>query len=84
MRSNIAWLFCLFLFAAPVRAEQGDNVSMKIDVVAWGDEIKGLSFKPGSGKGDISAMGFRYSTPVAYSGPVVMAIYQSMNYMLVG
>ena len=84
MRSNIISLACLMLLAAPAHAQQGTDVSMKIDVVAWGDEIKGLSFKPGSSKGDISAMGFRYSKPVAYSGPVVMAIYQSMNYMLVG
>jgi len=79
MRSNIICLAFLLLVAAPLRAQQGNNVSMKIDVVAWGDEIKGLSFKPGSGKGDISALGFRYSKPAAYSGPVVMAIYQSAN-----
>jgi hypothetical protein len=77
MRSNILSLACLLLLAAPLRAQQGDNVSMKIDVVAWGDEIKGLSLKPGSSKGDITALGFRYSKPVAYSGPVIMAIYQS-------
>jgi hypothetical protein len=50
---------------------------MKIDVVAWGNEIKGLSFKPGSSRGDITAMGFRYSKPVAYTGSVIMRIYQS-------
>jgi len=63
----------------PVRAGQEPTISMKIDVVAWGNEIKGLSFKPGSSKGDITALGFRYSKPVAYSGPVIMEIYQSAN-----
>ena len=52
---------------------------MKIDFVAWGDEIKGLSLEPGAVKGGISALGFRYSTPVNYSGPAVMAIYQSVT-----
>jgi hypothetical protein len=79
MRSNIAWLLCLFLLAVPVPFLQAADVSLKIDVVAWGNEIKGLSFKPGSSKGDITAMGFRYSKPVAYAGPVIMAIYQSAN-----
>jgi hypothetical protein len=77
MRSNIAWFFCLFLFASPLNVLRAADVSLKIDVVAWGNEIKGLSFKPGSSKGGITALGFRYSTPVAYSGPVIMEIYQS-------
>ena len=77
MRFNIISLACLILLGAPVRAQQGDDVSMKIDVVAWGDEIKGLSLKPGAAKDDISALGFRYSKPVAYTGPVIMEIYQS-------
>ena len=50
---------------------------MKIDLVAWGDDISGLSFKSGAGKGDITALGFRYSEPVPYSGPAVMEIYQA-------
>jgi hypothetical protein len=50
---------------------------MKIDVVAWGNEIRGLSLKPGSSKSDITALGFRYSKPIAYSGPVIMEFYQS-------
>ena len=79
MRSNIIGLACLVLLAVPVRAEQEPTISMKIDVVAWGNEIKGLSFKPGSSKGDITALGFRYSKPVAYSGPVIMEIYQSAD-----
>ena len=77
MRFNIISLACLILLGAPVRAQQGDDVSMKIDVIAWGDEIKGLSLKPGAAKDDISALGFRYSKPVAYTGPVIMEIYQS-------
>ena len=50
---------------------------MKIDVVAWGDDIHGLTFKKGDSNGEITALGFRYSEPVAYSGPLVMEIYQT-------
>lgn len=47
---------------------------MKIDLVAWGDDITGLSLQPG--KGGLTALAFRYSTPVAYSGPAVMEIHK--------
>lgn len=76
MKSSTLALVGLVLLAVPSRAQQ-DDVSMKIDVVAWGDDIKGLSFKPGSDKGAVTAMGFRYSKPVAYSGPLIMSIYQT-------
>jgi len=79
MKSNILSFAFLLLLAAPLAAQQKDHVSMKIDVVAWGDEIKGLSFKSGSSKSVITALSFRYSTPVIYSGPLVMEIYQSDN-----
>lgn len=50
---------------------------MKIDVVAWGDDIHGLAFKKGDSDGKISALAFRYSEPVAYTGPLVMEIHQT-------
>lgn len=56
---------------------QDPSVTMKIDVVAWGDDIHGLTFKKGDSNGEISALGFRYSEPVSYSGPLVMEIYQT-------
>jgi hypothetical protein len=56
---------------------QEPAVSMKIDLVAWGDDIHGLSLKKGAAKGEISALGFRYSEPVSYSGPVLMEIHQT-------
>jgi hypothetical protein len=63
---------------APLHAQQND-VSMKIDVVAWGDEIGGLSFKSGDKKGGITALSFRYSDPVSYNGPAVMEIFKNGN-----
>lgn len=50
---------------------------MKIDVVAWGDEISGLSFKSADKQSTITAHSFRYSAPVAYSGPLLMEIYRN-------
>lgn len=50
---------------------------MKIDVVAWGDEIGGLSFKAGEKNGKIKALAFRYSDPVAYTGPAIMEIFKN-------
>lgn len=71
------WFTCLAA-SIPVSAQQGD-VSLKIDVVAWGDEIGGLSLKAGDKSADITAQAFRYSEPVSYSGPAVMEIYKNGN-----
>jgi hypothetical protein len=67
-----------FLGLAPALSAQEESVSMKIDVVAWGDDIHGLAFKKGDSDGKISALGFRYSAePVSYSGARLMEIYQT-------
>jgi hypothetical protein len=68
-------LLACFAFAAPLRAEKAD-VTLKLDIVAWGDEIGGLSLKPGE-SGNITALPFSYSEAVTYSGPAVMEIFKS-------
>lgn len=50
---------------------------MKIDLVAWGDTITGLSLKSGDKQSVVSAISFRYSEPVAYTGPVILEIHKS-------
>ncbi|MCW1924625.1 hypothetical protein OKA05_18820 [Luteolibacter arcticus] len=56
---------------------QGEaQVSMKIDLVAWGDSISGLTLKSGKGRDPVTALAFRYSTPVNYSGPTLLEIHQ--------
>ncbi len=60
---------------SPLLAQQAD-VSLKLDIVAWGDEIRGLSLKSGE-TGAIIALPFRYSDPVTYSGPAVMEIFRT-------
>jgi len=64
------------LALTPLRAQE-PGVAMKIDLVAWGDNITGLSLKPGQSKGGITALAFRYSKPLDYSGPAIMEIYKS-------
>lgn len=49
---------------------------MKLDLVAWGADIPGLSLKAGGGGNPVTAIAFRYSQPVNYSGPAVMQIHQ--------
>ncbi len=70
-------LLLIIALATPRLGAQEPSVSMKIDLVAWGDNITGLSLKAGQSKGDVTAMAFRYSTPVPYSGPAIMEIYKS-------
>lgn len=70
-------LLLIFVFASPRLAAQEPTVAMKIDMVAWGDDITGLSLKPVDSKANITALAFRYSTPISYSGPVIMGIYQT-------
>ena len=79
MRSDIIALACLCLLVAPAAAQQGNDVSLKIDFISWGNQIRGLALKPGSNKGTVTALSFRYSTPVAYSGPPLMEIYQTAD-----
>ncbi len=68
----------LFLIpAVPRLAAQEPAVSMKIDMVAWGDDITGLSLKTGESNAGTTALAFRYSTPLNYSGPAILEIYKS-------
>ena len=67
----------LLLHASALFA-QDSSVSMKIDVVAWGDDIHGLTFKKGDSEGAVTALAFRYSKePVSYNGPLLMEMYQT-------
>ncbi len=64
------------LFSSAARAQ--DTVSLKLDVVAWGNDITGLSLGSGGGANkQITALAFRYSKPVSYSGAQVMEIHQA-------
>jgi hypothetical protein len=75
-KSNISLFLSLLLMAVTLRAQE-QTVSLMVDLVAWGDEIRGLSLKEVGAKGGATALSFRYSEPIAYSGPVLMEIHQS-------
>jgi hypothetical protein len=68
----IRFILSLAVLALPALGQ----VSMKLDLVAWGDDIPGLTLKS-AGKGEpVTALAFRYSKPVAYAGPEVLEIHQ--------
>jgi hypothetical protein len=80
MKSRIlpaAVSFAAFFWSLlPARAQSDAQVSMKIDLVAWGESISGLTLKSAKGRDPVTALAFRYSKPVSYSGPAVLEIYQ--------
>lgn len=76
MFRTLLGILCL---PALLNAQDEAKVSMKLDIVAWGDTIGGLSFKGGERDGKITAKAFTYSDPVNYNGPVVLALHQTGN-----
>jgi hypothetical protein len=51
---------------------------MKLDLVSWGDDITGLTLGSGNSK-PVSALAFRYSKAVSYSGPALLQIHQESS-----
>jgi hypothetical protein len=70
--ASVLAVFCSVIPAAA----QSDGVSMKVDLVAWGESIPGLTLKSAKGKDPVTALSFRYSKAVNYAGPVVMEVFQ--------
>jgi hypothetical protein len=60
----------------PARAQSENGVSMKVDLVAWGESIPGLTLKSAKGKAPATALSFRYSKPLNYAGPRILEIHQ--------
>lgn len=84
MKSNLliisigSFLLALTATAQDQAQAQAQNVNTLIDVVAWGDDIQGLSLgKPPGGEELVHAQAFRYGEPVKYQGSQLLAIYQS-------
>lgn len=83
MRSNISKSLAPLLLATLAAAslpqalgQAEETVKVRVDLVAWGDEIGSLSFDRNVTVGKLTALPFAYSEPVTYSGPLLMAIYQ--------
>jgi hypothetical protein len=69
-------LLILTVACGSLLAQEG-SVSMKIDLVAWGDEITGLSLKSENALKGVTAKSFNYSKPISYSGPALLEIHKS-------
>lgn len=52
------------------------QVSLKIDLVAWGTDIPGLSVKAGTKSALVTARSFRYSNSLKYTGSNILEISQ--------
>ena len=72
----LATLAACLWSAGPAAAQSDAQVSMKVDLVAWGESIDGLTLKTAKGKDPVTALAFTYSKPVSYSGPVVLEIFK--------
>ena len=82
MKSNIppallSALACLWSTLPASAQKSSQEVSMKIDVVSWGETIPGLTIKSNKAGTPVSALAFRYSKPVNYSGPNILEISQT-------
>lgn len=76
LAATLAWL------AIPSQAQTSDGstpVSLKIDLVSWGADIPGLSVKASGNSAGVTALAFRYSKPVSYSGPNILEISQNSS-----
>ncbi|QJE98719.1 hypothetical protein [Luteolibacter luteus] len=75
MKSKL--LSCLTAAAALLAAHASaqDQVSMKLDIIAWGPKIEGLSLKTGGET--ITAQPFIYTKAVSYSGSSILELHQS-------
>ena len=62
------------ILTGPTAAQDEPKVSLRLDIVAWGDPIEGLTLGP---KGDekINARPFTYSEPVRYNGPALLRLH---------
>ncbi len=69
--ARLACCLPLLFFAAAQ-----DSVSLKLDIVAWGPQINGLSLKSGGEDQGITALPFQYSKPVAYTGSALLELHQ--------
>ena len=75
MKSLLVFVFSL-LSVSPVLAQKGGGqVKMKINLVAWGNDVSGLTLKKPSGETTV-ARAFTYNETLNYSGPQVLSIYK--------
>ena len=69
----LAFTTLTLLSAVHGQSPAESKVSLKIDLVSWGEDIPGLTIK----KEEVSALAFRYSKTIRYSGSQVLEISQT-------
>jgi hypothetical protein len=74
MKSKLLTLLATLLLTPILPAQEGEKVTLRIDFVAWGDAIQGLSLGS-AGEGKFNALPFTYSEPVKYSGPAILRLH---------
>jgi hypothetical protein len=80
MKSSLLFAALAITFTTfSLPAQDKAKVSIKIDMVAWGEDIGGLSFGPKKKKKPITARAFKYSDPVNYRGPRILELHKSGN-----
>jgi hypothetical protein len=74
-------VFLAFMTGAPAAMGQAQQpeVSMRIDLIAWGESIPGLTLKSPTTGQPTTALAFRYSKPISYSGPQLLEIHQALG-----
>lgn len=64
------------MWAGPAAAQSADAISLKIDFVSWSSDLQGLTIHNRGGEVPVTAMAFRYSDTVRYTGSDVLEISQ--------
>lgn len=75
-RSEIASAFAFVILCLPLACAQAPGIVAKLDVVAWGDSISGLSFSKENTGETFTALAFRYSKPITYRGASLVVFHQ--------
>jgi hypothetical protein len=65
--------------AAQSAGDDGPQVALKIDLVSWGADLRGLALGKGGKHSGLTALAFRYSETIRYSGPQALEIFQDPN-----
>ncbi len=76
MKSEITAGLCSALLLLASALPASAQVSLRVDLVAWGHPIEGLTLKGGGGS-PVTAFPFSYGKSIPYNGPEIMEIHQS-------
>lgn len=73
---SILILLGLAILPGTAAAQEGNSVKLTIDFVSWSSDLKGLTIRSAAGEVPVTALAFRYSEAIRYSGPEILEISQ--------